>query len=95
MILLDLQFKKKSNMFCLYSYIVFNSTDVPCYDEKNEVAYACKLALNELSARRVIGQAETHHSCLQLPLTLCSDHMFEIILSGWYKLRFNKQLQTY
>ena len=51
--------------------------------------------MNELSSSRVIGQAETYHSCLQLPLTLCSENMFEIRISGWYKLRINKEILPY
>ena len=49
------------------------SIETPCYEGKPEIAFSAKAALNVLSARRIIGQPETHHSCLNLPLTLCSE----------------------
>ena len=69
-----------------------HSTIAPCHEGTKEVAYACKVALNGLSSSRVIGQSETYHSCLQLPLTLFSEDMFEIRICGWYKLRINKEI---
>ena len=65
-------------------------TITPSYQGKQAVEFACKLALNKLSSRRVIGQAETQHSCLKLPLTLCSENMVDIRISGWYRLRKKK-----
>ena len=62
-----------------------------CIEGKKELEYACKFALNTLSSTRVIGQAETQHSCLNLPLTLCSENMVEIRISGWCRLRMNKK----
>ena len=61
--------------------------DAPCYEGKSEVAYAAKNALNILSGRHVIGQPETLHSCLNLPLTLCSDNLVEVRISGWTRLQ--------
>ena len=57
-----------------------------CIEGKKELEYACKFALNTLSSTRVIGQAETHHSCLNLPLTICSESLVEVRISGWTKL---------
>ena len=61
--------------------------EVPCYEGKQEVAFAAKNSLNILSGRRVIGQSETQHSCLNLPLTKCSEMLVPIRLSGWARLR--------
>ena len=61
--------------------------DAPGYEGKTEVAYSAKTALNVISGRRIIGNAETHHSYLNLPLTVCSDDMFEIRISGWTKFK--------
>lgn len=57
--------------------------ETPCYQGKQEVEFAAKQILNNLSSRRIIGQAETHHTALKLPLTLCSDYLFEVRISGW------------
>ena len=40
-------------------------------------------------SNRIIGQAETHHSALNLSLTLCSEHMIGFRLSGWTRLQLN------
>ena len=62
------------------------NTEAPGYDGKDEVSYVSKNALNALSGRRIIGQPETHHSCINLPLTLCSENLVGIRISGWSKL---------
>ena len=54
------------------------------------MAYASKIALNVLSGRHIIGQSETHHSCLNLPLTICSEKLVGVRISGWTKLRKQK-----
>lgn len=68
--------------------------DSPCHQGKHQVQFAAKQLLNSLSSRRVIGQAETHHSTLNLPLTLCSEDMFEIRISGWRRLKSLKKTQN-
>ena len=66
------------------------SIDIPCYEGKHAIAYAAKNSLNHLKSSRIIGQAETHHSCLNLPLKLCSEHMIGVRLSGWTRLQLKK-----
>ena len=63
--------------------------DTPSYDSKGQLEFAAKQILNSLSSRRVIGQAEAHHSELNLPLTLCSENMIEIHISGWTRIKEN------
>ena len=65
------------------------SMDTPSYDSRGQLEFAVKQILNSLSSRRVIGQAEAHHSALNLPLTLCSENMIEIRISGWTRIKQN------
>lgn len=63
----------------------------PCYDGKQEISYAEKQSLHMLSGKIVIGKPETHNSCLNLPLTICSENIVEVRISGW--TRINKSYQ--
>ena len=56
--------------------------EAPCHEGKDEISYAAKNVLNVLSGRCVIGQAETNHSCLNLSLTLCSENLVGVRISG-------------
>lgn len=51
------------------------------------MSFGSKTCLNCLSGRKVVGQSETQHSCLNLPLTLFSDNMVAVRISSWTKLK--------
>ena len=67
-------------------FVLFSRIDTPCYEGTSEVILTAKKVLNSLGTRRICGQAETHHSLLNLPLTICSEIMVPIRISGWMKL---------
>lgn len=70
----------------IYSLYFIFSINTPCHEGKNQVEMASKMLLNKLSKERIYGQAETHHSLLNLPLTICSENMIPIRISGWIKI---------
>lgn len=62
--------------------------DIPCSDGKRQISSTAKTCLNALSGKKVIGLSESIHSCLNLPLTLCSEKMCEVRIGGWSKLKY-------
>lgn len=64
--------------YIICAFIYFYRMNIPCHGGQNEVSFAAKTYLNILSGRHVIGQYETMHSCLNLPLTLCSEDLVQV-----------------
>lgn len=81
---------------CYYKYYVSNlivycfiysSMKTNVINDQEEVSLAAKQILNNLRSRRVIGRPEAIHSSLNLPLTICSEHLVEVRISPWKALK--------
>ena len=56
-------------------------------EDEGQVIFAAKQILNSLRSRRVIGRPESVHLALGLPLTVCSESLVAVRISGWARLQ--------